>query len=166
MGFEYITPTMPDNCTFRISPSKIGSFFSQPVNWYKSEILKEVQFTASTSTVLGSIVHYCAECYALNREVTRKEIDEYILSSARSQPVTSDPIMVQAIKDSYPEMAMRLVNDYIKKNKPTEVEQQIYAPVLDDIYVGGSCDNLTCSKEEYYCDNIAFEALSRLKDEK
>lgn len=146
--FSYNDLQIP-GASFRISPSSIGKFFSYPTTWYKDNILGEKEFTASTSTVLGTVVHAVAESYAKGITLTRPEIDKYITSMARKQKITDDPIMVGKIQDAYPEMAMRLVNDYIKLNKPTEVEQQIYCPILDDIYVGGSCDNRT-GIEKYY----------------
>lgn len=132
-----------EGASFRISPSSIGSFFNYPVKWYKDYLLGQKEFTASTSTVLGTVVHAFAEAYAKGITLSREDADEYILQSARSQPVTSDPILIEAIHSAYPDMAMTLVNDYIRYNKPTSVEDQIYAKVLDDIYVGGSCDNRT-----------------------
>ena len=132
-----------EGASFRISPSSIGSFFNYPVKWYRDYLLGEKEFTASTSTVLGTVVHAFAEAYVKGITLSREDAEEYILHSAKTQPVTSDPIMIEDIRSAYPEMAMTLVNDYIRYNKPTSVEDQIYAKVLDDIYVGGSCDNRT-----------------------
>lgn len=140
--FQYNDIQIPE-ASFRISPSSIGKFFSYPSVWYRDYLLGEKEFTASTSTVLGTVVHAFAEAYAKGITLSRDDAEEYIMQCARSQPVDSDPIMIQQIRDSYPDMAMTLVNDYIRYNKPTEVEQQIYASVLDDIYVGGSVDNRT-----------------------
>lgn len=140
--FDYNDLQIPD-CSFRISPSSISKFFDYPSVWYKDHILGQKEFTASTSTVLGTVVHAFAESYVKGLDLSREEADAFILQSARSQPIGADPILIQDIKDAYPEMAMRLINDYIRKNKPTVVEEQIYARVLDDIYVGGSCDNRT-----------------------
>ena len=140
--FDYNDIQIPD-CSFRISPSSISKFFDYPSVWYKDNILGQKEFTASTSTVLGTVVHAFAESYAKGLDLSREEAEAFITQSAKSQPIGSDPILIQDIKDAYPEMAMRLINDYIRKNKPTVVEEQIYAKVLDDIYVGGSCDAVT-----------------------
>jgi hypothetical protein len=40
-------------------------------------------------------------------------------------------------------MAKLLINDYIKHNKPTEVEVSIVTQIEPGIYLGGTCDNLT-----------------------
>lgn len=140
--FSYNDIQIPD-CSFRISPSSIGKFFSAPSVWYRDNILGEKSFTATTSTVLGTIVHASAESYCDGTPITREDIEAYITKMQRSQPITDDPIAVQTIRDSYPDMAMTLVNDYVRKNKPTEWEKPIYAPIIDDIYVGGTCDNRT-----------------------
>lgn len=140
--FEYNDLQIQD-CSFRISPSSIGKFFDYPSVWYRDNILGEKEFTASTASVLGTVVHACAESYARKIEITREMIEEYITTAAKKQKVTDDAINLTEIRECYPDMAKTLINDYIRTNKPTEVEQQIFAPVLDDIYVGGSCDNRT-----------------------
>lgn len=140
--FKYNDLDIPD-CSFRISPSSIGTFFNYPSIWYKDNVLGEKSFTASTASVLGTIVHACAESYAKNTPITRAMISTYIMETIKTQPITESPILIEEINSSYPSMAEVLINQYIAKNKPTEVESQIYAPILDDIYIGGSCDNRT-----------------------
>lgn len=140
--FSYTKVEVPD-CSFKISPSSIGRFFSYPSVWYRDNVLGEKSFTASTSTVLGTIVHASAESYCDGTPITRELIEEYITKMVRSQPITEDPINPQIIRDAYPSMAMTLVNDYVRKNKPTETERSLYAPVFDDIFVAGTCDNHT-----------------------
>ena len=140
--FDYNDIIIPD-CSFKISPSSIGRFFSVPCIWYRDNILSEKSFTASTSTVLGTIVHACAESSVTGAECTRAMIDTYIDQMAKAQPLGDDPILKEVIREHYPEMAKVLVNDYIRKNPPTEVERAIWAPVLDNIYIGGTCDNRT-----------------------
>ena len=140
--FDYTHVDIP-NCSFKISPSSIGRFFSLPAVWYRDNILGEKSFTASTSTVLGTIVHAAAESYVTKVPFNRDIVEEYLARVAKAQPITEDAIALDTIRTCYPEMAMTLVNDYVRHNPPTEAERSIYAPVLDDIYVGGTCDNRT-----------------------
>ncbi|MFA7029631.1 MAG: PD-(D/E)XK nuclease family protein [Candidatus Cloacimonadaceae bacterium] len=140
--FKYNDLQIPD-CSFRISPSSIGKFFSYPSIWYKDNVLGEKSFTASTATVLGTIVHASAESYCDGNPITRKDVEEYVRTTARSVPITENPIMVEDIYNNYPDMAMNLINEYVRHNKPTEWEKPIYAKVLDDIYIGGTFDNRT-----------------------
>lgn len=127
--FDYNNIDIPD-CSFKISPSSIGKFFAYPSVWYKDNVLGEKSFTASTSTVLGTIVHAVAESYAQKLDLGRPEIEAYIDKMAKAQPLGDDPIMKDIIREAYPDMAMTLVNDYIRVNKPSEVERAIWAPVL------------------------------------
>ena len=69
--------------------------------------------------------------------------EEYITEIARSQPLTEDAIQLDVIRNAYPDMAMTLINDYIRHNPPTEVEKSLWCPILDDIYIGGTFDNRT-----------------------
>jgi hypothetical protein len=140
--FKYTKLDIP-NCSFKISPSSIGKFFSYPSVWYKDNILGEKSFTASTSTVLGTCMHAAAEAYVKKEPFTREMVEEYITEMARSQPLTEDAIQLDSIRNAYPAMAMTLINDYIRLNKPTEVEKSLWCPILDDIYIGGTCDNRT-----------------------
>ena len=50
---------------FKISPSGVEKFFSDKVTWYSENLLgASKKFTGSTATVLGTIVHACAEVVA------------------------------------------------------------------------------------------------------
>jgi len=140
--FKYNKLDIPD-CSFKISPSGIGRFFSFPSIWYRDNVLGEKSFTASTSTVLGTIVHAAAQSYVEKIPFTREMVEEYITEMARSQPLTEDAIQLDTIRNAYPDMAMILINDYIRHNPPTEVEKSLWCPILDDIYIGGTCDNRT-----------------------
>jgi hypothetical protein len=140
--FEYNDVKIP-NCTFRISPSSIGAFFSYSSVWYKDHILKQKEFIASTSTVLGTIVHAAAESYCDGNPITREQAEEYMLEQAKKIPMDQPMLDIEAITAAYPDMAMTLINDYVRGNKPTLYEDAVYAEVLDDIFVGGSVDNRT-----------------------
>lgn len=136
--FDYTLVELPEDCTFKISPSSISKFFEYPVVWYKDQILGEQQFTGNTSSVLGSIVHGLAERFAKNEPSDRTLVETYL------RKYLLDPkVNCQEIRDLYPDMAKTLINEYVSKNKPTEVEQSLIMKVKDGIYVAGTCDNLT-----------------------
>jgi len=138
MDFSYNDIQIPE-CKFRISPSSIGKFFSLPKVWYDENILGKKEFIASTSTVLGTVVHAIAETYALGDKVNRDECDAYIDSQAE----LVEDIDTELIKTLYPQMAEALVNEYLKDNPPTEIEQAVWTEVKEGIYVGGTTDNRT-----------------------
>jgi len=141
--FEYNSPPLPDGCTFRISPSQIGKFFSFPSVWYEEQILGNSQFHASTATVLGTIIHACAEMYAKGEPITRADIDAYLQNVVANHPVTDPAIDVATVKALYPDMAALLINEYLRHNRPTVVEEYVSAEVQNGIYIQGSCDNRT-----------------------
>lgn len=140
--FSYNDIQIPD-CSFRISPSQISKFFEYPAVWFRENFLGEKGFTASTSTVLGTIIHAAAESYVDGTPITREQIESYLSQVQRSQPLDQPAIMVEEIRSLYPDMSMALVNEYVRKNKPTATEEAVHTKVLDDIYVGGTCDNRT-----------------------
>ena len=135
MNFEYNSFKIP-GAKFKISPSSIGKFFDNPVLWFRENALGEKNFIASTSTVLGSIVHNLAETYVTKEPQSREECNAYIDQMAKESPDV-DP---DEVKTYYPGMASLLINDYVKDNLPTKVEEAIYTEVKDGIYIGGSCD--------------------------
>ena len=76
--FTHIQAPVPDDCTFKISPSSIGDFFNYPSVWYKDHILGEKQFTGSTASTIGTCVHYIAEQFALGKRPTREFMETQI----------------------------------------------------------------------------------------
>ena len=65
---------------FGISPSGVSQFIEKPHLWFKNHILKEKTFDQSTSTVLGTVVHFCAESYTKHKKVNYHEIYKYLYS--------------------------------------------------------------------------------------
>ena len=141
MDFSYTQVELPDDAVFKISPSQIDNFFSSPVVWYKEQILGQKVFDSSSSTVLGTIIHAVAEAYAKSESTSRDEIEEYLLT------ISNPDVDKNLIRDLYPMMAEALINEYVSTNPPTEVEYQTLAHVKDGVYVGGTVDNRTGTRE-------------------
>ena len=138
--FDYTEIQMPEDCIFKISPSSISKFFELPIIWYKDQILGEVQFKGNTSSVLGSIVHGLAECYVKGLPTSREMVDSYLVKHKFNTDVN-----VSEVKSLYPDMSATLINEYIKHNKPTEVERSLCHQIKEGIYVAGTFDNRTNS---------------------
>lgn len=136
--FDHVKVPLPGDCTFKISPSAISKFFEYPVIWYKEQVLQEVQFKGNTASVLGSIIHGIAECYATDKPVSREMIEPYLTKHKFNTDVN-----INEIRDLYPDMSAALINEYIRHNKPTEVEQSLCCQIKDGIYLAGTFDNLT-----------------------
>lgn len=140
--FDYVHVDLPEDCTFKISPSSISKFFEYPVVWYKDQVLGEKQFEGNTSSVLGSVVHGLAELYAKGEPTSTELVDEY-LRKYRFNP----DVDLQKVKELYPGMSSALINDYIRKNPPTAVEESLVQSIGDGIYMGGTCDNITAAPD-------------------
>lgn len=138
MNFEYndLKKILPDDCTFRISPSQIEKFFSLPAVWYDEQILKNSQFEGNTATVLGTIVHAFAEEFAKGNHPDRSAAEAYL--DAQTIDIDKDEI-----RSLYPDMAETLINEYVRHNMPSSVEDAVYTEIQNGIYVAGSCDNRT-----------------------
>lgn len=120
---------------FRISPSQFNTFMTKPHEWYREQILREVGFTGSTSSVLGTIVHYIAECVGKDEIPDKDEINNYINNFEKDEEVDC-----QVVRDNYLLMAETLVNDYVLKNKPTEVEPFVKYELQEGYFPSGSID--------------------------
>ena len=93
---------IPEGC-FGISPSQLHRFFSKPHEWYRTEVLKEEGFTGSTSSVLGTIIHFIAEEFIKTKSVDKSAIyehlyDEYVVDKSRTVPSFSDEEAIEDFK--------------------------------------------------------------------
>lgn len=139
----YKTMELPEGAKFKISPSAFANFVSTPHLWYRNEVLKENPFTHNTSTVIGTIVHWIAQCIAEQNEVDQKIIDDYIDGFDLHDDY--DP---EIVRTQYVQMAECLVNDYVLDRSFMEVETQHLVEIEDGYYVGGTIDRLEGDKSD------------------
>ena len=104
----------------------------------RDRVLGEAQFQGNTSSVLGSIVHGLAEMYVKGKDTSSEMVEAYL----RRQLLKPD-VNIQEVRELYPDMAAALINEYIRYNKPTEVERSLCYEVKDGVYVAGTFDNRT-----------------------
>lgn len=125
--------------SFRISASSISKFFYDTRQWWGENLLEEEGFLSSTSSVLGTCVHYVAEMYGKNKEVSdedKLEIEKYITQEASK----NESIDAELIREQYKVMGENLINSFIISNPPTHQEEFMYKEILPGIGVGGSND--------------------------
>lgn len=139
----YTPAAVPEDCVFKISPSAFSNFIDKPHKWYRNEVLNEDVFTHNTSSVIGTIVHYCAESVANGDEVSIKYIEEYVKSLELNEDYDPDVVL-----NSYREMAETLVNDYVIDRDFMEVETQYCFDMGDGFYVAGTIDRLEGCKSD------------------
>ena len=143
---------------FGISPSNVNTFITKPHTWYREQVLGEKQFDQSTATVLGTIVHYCAEMYIKNKSVPKHDIYNYIrknCSKVKSsflptdlednmntilwREISSNTIDGFYILEQWKAMGQAII-DYLKTIPIHRSEELISAEVMPHFYAAGSAD--------------------------
>lgn len=144
---------------FTISPSSLGKFFDEPHTWYREYVLGERSFDQTTSTCLGTIVHFCGEDFILSGKVDRQEIYRYLYNIIRTDSTPEFPteesaqlafletykhatINVQHILEQYKPMGNALL-DFLRKrpkHEPLISEQMVATEIMEGYWIAGSCD--------------------------
>lgn len=149
---------------FGISPSSLGKFFNEPHNWYRDTFLGEKSFTGSTSTVLGTLVHYCAEQHVKGLPIDQMQIYQYLYEQCchpflngfpTSESKAKSFLLSQArlefdiehILYQYPLMASILI-DKINTLVPTKAEEIVCTEIIPGYWASGSVD-LLCGQDLY-----------------
>lgn len=150
---DYVSTPIPGDGVFKFSPSSFAKFIERPHQWYREEVLGEDKFSYNTASVLGTIVHYCAEKVAKQEEVDVDEIERYISKHKATEDY--DPNIV---RNQYIDMAECLVNDYVNGREFLEVESQLQAPVKDGFWAAGTLDALEGSMTD--CMLVDYKSYS------
>ena len=122
---------------FRIQPSSFADFFSSTAMWFREKVYDEAGFEGSTSTVLGTCVHFYAADMHENGYVDVAEIEKYIEECAETMP----DLDVDRIREQYPIMGATVLSWY-SSHEVEESEEFLAEELLPGIWVGGSIDAL------------------------
>lgn len=136
-GTDVLTAHNKSSEFYRISPSSAAKFFNSPRQWWGETVLKEPGFEGSSSTILGSIVHHCANLAANKQSLT--DMSSQVLEYFDTQTIEFDRELVQSL---WQDMSNLLISEYISKKKFHSTEQFIYHPILPGIYAAGTYDAL------------------------
>lgn len=146
--FEYYDgkDQMPGG-SFKISPSGVEKFFSDKVAWYSENLLGlPKKFTGSTSTVLGTCVHACAEVVA-NAKMDGKPHDSDLLADEIEKHIETyegnDDYDTGKISGLWRSMAEPLIRDFVLPANTIATEEFILHELHEGIYVGGTYDAIT-----------------------
>lgn len=120
---------------FRISASSFNKFMTSPHTWFREHVLGEEGFTGSTSSVIGTCVHYIAEKFAKGEHPNVNEIEQYITNHTDDEDVDC-----QEVRNQYKIMGEALVNQYLATNKPYRIEEFISTELYPGVFPSGSCD--------------------------
>jgi RecB family exonuclease len=142
---DYVSASVPEDCIQKISPSSFASFITRPWQWYRQQIQGLDKFEYNTSSVIGTIVHYCAEQVAKDLEVNEEEIEAYINQFEENENYDKDIVRL-----NWYNMASVLINNYVMENKENyfEVEKQYCALIGDGVYASGTSDVIQGSLED------------------
>ena len=155
LAYDHSTDYLPDDCVFKISPSKFSYFIDKPFNWFRTEVLKEEGFTYNTGSVLGTVIHYIAEQVGSIKEIDKTAIHEYVHSHEDNDDFSAADVMA-----NFEIMASILVNDYILPNMDNflSVEERFSAEVKDGFYASGTLDVLQGTKKD--CMIVDYKSFS------
>lgn len=172
-----ITP--PD--VFTISPSSLGKFFDEPHTWYREQVLGERVFTSSTSTLLGTIVHFCGEEFLKTGSVDKLEIHKYLYTQTHDDEPTFETLEqaetffenfthptldIPHILSQYRPMANVLIKHLqsLPKHKREVAlsEQMVAAEIIPGFYVAGSCDLIILDQAYDYKTTSSLSAPSSI----
>lgn len=136
-GADLITAHNNSPDYYRISPSGISKFFSQPRQWWGETVLKEPGFQGSSSTVLGTVVHHCANLAATKQPLSTLSTD--VIDYVEAQTIDLDKELIESL---WRDMSNILINEYVNHKKFHSTEQFILTPILPGIYAAGTYDAL------------------------
>ncbi len=126
----------------RISASSIARYITDRRAFFGELLLNEQGFTGSTASTIGTLTHGFAEAYVVDGTVNGEQMEDYIDAQAASNP----EVDASVVRDQYPIMGSKLINDYVIPNPPSFVEEFMLDTVLPAtgtygaVMVGGSCD--------------------------
>ena len=141
---------------FRISPSGVEKFFSDKTTWYRENLMGEAKkFTGSTSTVLGTCVHACAEVVA-NSIMDKTPHNSQELSDAIEGYIATyegdENYDTAKIYSLWRNMAEPLIKEYVLPAHTVATENFIKHELHPGIYVAGSYDAIvsTAPNDDLY----------------
>lgn len=136
MGLEYYSEQVPEG-KFKLSPSSIGKYLENSLRWYKDHILFEKSFEGNTETVLGTVVHYLAECYVKGEEADEGDMLDYIKTEAVKNP----DVDANEVINNYQEMYTALYSDYLCYLNTNEcIAEQYVRTEYNEFIIAGSID--------------------------
>lgn len=138
-GSDVLEADHGSNDYFRISPSGASKFFSQTTQWCRENLLGEQGFNGSTATILGTIVHFFAECAAKGERP--KDPDQVVSDYLDAQTIEFDR---EEVETHWKDMANVLNTEAVfpVQKRIHSTEEFIYHKVIDGVYVAGTYDAL------------------------
>lgn len=126
--------TIVEGSKYSFSASSISKYQSDTNSFFRG-IYEPINDTYTTSTILGTIIHYLAEQYIKTRQVVNSDITDYL--------ATKEDIDKELILKSYKDMGNKLF-DYIDNlnisNLNCESEKSLVYKLTDNVALTGTCD--------------------------
>lgn len=148
---EYKSAKIEGKITF--SGSNFNNYFYNPKLFW-DRVFDREQFSNTTATCLGTIIHYCANQYLLNGQVSKESINDYLLEQ-------NDDVDKDFIINHYMDMGNQLFNYLDMNNIPNLQFKSEYSLTVDVSKFGvltGTCDLI-------YADTLVdFKTTSKLSN--
>ena len=127
--------------SFRISASSVSQFINHKPAWFREKVLNlDEGFKSSTSSVLGTTLHFASQCYSTYgsiNEADKQEMYNYITEQAQLNPEIDE----QYIRANLTPMWQAL-RTFLQSNPTTVAEPFCELPLTQSITAGGSIDGL------------------------
>jgi len=159
LDYNYIPEgqALPDQTIFRIQASQISNFFDYTNSWYREKLLGgSPMFGGNTSSILGTCIHWAAECYIKDKQITEPNKEE-MYAYIDQQATNNTEIDAVTIRQQLTPM-WRTLREYIDRDPGGLVEPFIELEILPGITAGGSIDRLKPVN-----DNTIYHSLEELR---
>lgn len=144
--FKHRLIDLPEG-SLRISPSQLYKFYSNPSEWYRTQVLGESTFKGNTASIIGTICHYIYEEEIKGRHTTREFITEQLREKFLEDPDLALEVNVQEVQEVYPQVASAVMNEYVVKElahdeRSLEAETPLSLCIDSSfpMYLAGTCD--------------------------
>ena len=125
--FEY--NNIQEEGKFRISPSSFGSFYDNPILWYKKQVLKTDRFEGNTNTVIGTLLHARIGSYWSNIKIDTDIEKEYLSRFINNAEVDEWKVYEEVNK------LWEIIPEYITQIKPIAVERETRFDIPNTNYI-------------------------------
>ena len=129
----------------RIQASSFLSFFTSTAVWFREKLYGAEGFTGSTSSVLGTCVHFYSSDFFDDTGTPKGTIDVEEIERYISTFDASPEIDTAYIREQYPIMGRTLLQ-WVESHDIKEVERFLATELQPGIWIGGSVD---CLEELY-----------------
>lgn len=133
---DYKKPTI--NGKYVFTASMVEGYFNNPKNFWQRLLQPDFEL-ANFRTILGTVVHYCAEQYIKTGTIKESDCKDYIISKRKFMLDQE----FNYVLNSYQEMATMLFAYFDKLTEKIESEIKLQTELTPNVVFAGTCDLMT-----------------------